>query len=343
MFILPVRPQPPYIRIQESNDTCTTASSTTAGPEQESQQAPEPSSTSAGAMTCVMPPPKPPMSKRPKLSLQTFAAASLEEQKPNTDLLLSPVTDTPIYTNAFANAFTSLPSTPTTAQIRQEPPIKPRADDDDDAATPPSSDPSSTASSSFGLASPFSASPPYTLPIGARSILSNSPLPRRHLSARSMRVNRRMFQPIKKVTFCEILEDFIPQKMIEYSSGSETEGDEKRARAAYERGEDRGRKPPDEQEDMPATPLQQRRRKRRREWVWRPVDDDVLAEHLNEGMAFRRPCAESSTSADDGESEGENSIDQKSPRSPSHKSRPAEELINPRDQDTTTMTGVSWQ
>lgn len=342
MLILPVRPQPPYLRIQESNDSCTTASSTTAGPEQESHQAPEPSSKSPGAMTSVMPPPKPPMPKRPKLSLQTFAVASLEEQKPNTDLLLSPVTDTPIYTNAFANAFTSLPSTPTTAQIRQEPPIKPRADDDD-AATPPSSDPSSTSSSSSGLASPFSASPPYTLPIGARSILSNSPLPRRHLSARSMRVNRRMFQPVKKVTFCELLEDVIPQKIIEYSSGSETEGGEKRPRAAYERGEDRGRKPPDEEEDMPATPLQQRRRKRRREWVWRPVDDDVLAEHLNEGMAFRRPCAESYTSADDGGSEGEDSVDQKSPRSPSHKSGPAKELINPRDQVTTTMKGISWQ
>lgn len=156
-------------------------------------------------------------------------------------------------------------------------------------------------------------------------------------------MNRRMFQPVKKVTFCEILEDVIPQKMIEYSSGSETEGGEKRARAAYERGEDRGRNPPDEEEDMPATPLQQRRRKRRREWVWRPVDNDVLAEHLNEGMAFRRPCAESYTTADDGGSEGEDSIDQKSPRSPSHKSGPAEDIINARDQDTTTMKGVSWQ
>lgn len=340
MLILPVRSQPPFLRIQESNDSCSTASSTTTGPEQESQQAPEPSSKSAGAMTCVMPPPNPAKSKRPKLSLQTFAAASLEEQKQNTDLLLSPVTDTPVYTNAFANAFTSLPSTPTTAQIRQEPPIKPRADDDDDTTTPPSSDPSSTASSSFGLASPFSASPPYTLPIGTRSILSNSPLPRRHLSARSMRVNRRMFQPVKKVTFCEILEDIIPQKMAEYSSGSETEGGEKRARSAYERCEDRGRNPPDEEEDMPATPLQQRRRKRRREWVWRPVDDDVLAEHLNEGMTFRRPCAESHTSAADGRSGGEDSVDQKFPRSPSHT---AKELINPRDQDTTTMKGTSWQ
>lgn len=150
-----------------------------------------------------------------------------------------------------------------------------------------------------------------------------------------------MFQPVKKVTFCEVLEDVIPQQMVEYSSGSETEGGEKRPRAAYERGEDRGRKTPDEEEDLPATPLQQRRRKRRREWVWRPVDDDVMAEHLNEGMAFRRPCAETSASADDGGSEGEDSVDQKSPRSPSHESGPAKEPINPRDQDTTNFVAIT--
>ena len=340
MLILPVRPQPPYLCVQESNDSCTTASSTTARPDQESQQAPEPSSQSTGTMTCIMPPPKPSMPKRPKLSLQTFATASLDEQKPNTDLLFSPVTDTPIYSNAFANAFTSLPPTPTTAQIKQETPIKPCADGN---PTPPSSDPSSTASSSSGLTSPFTASPPYTLPIGARSILLNSPLPRRHLSAISMRVNRRMFQPVKNVTFCEALESFIPQKLVEHSSGSETEGGEKRPRAAYERGEYRGRKTPDEEENMPTIPTQQRRRKRRREWVWRPLDDDVLAEHLNEGMAFRRPCAESSASADDGRSKGEDSVDQKSPKIPSHESGPAKEPINPRDQDVTAVKGMSWQ
>lgn len=126
-----------------------------------------------------------------------------------------------------------------------------------------------------------------------------------------------MFQPVKNVAFCEVLEDFIPQKLVEYSSGSENEGGEKRPRAAYERGEYRGRKTADEEEDLPATPIQQRRRKRRREWVWRPVDDDVLAEHLNEGMAFRRPCAESSASADKSESEGKDLVDQKSPRIPS--------------------------
>ena len=151
-----------------------------------------------------------------------------------------------------------------------------------------------------------------------------------------------MFQPVKKVAFCEVLEDVIPQKMVENSSGSETEGGEKRPRAAYERGEDRGRKPPDEEEDLPATPLQQRRRKRRREWVWRPVDDDVLAEHLNEGMAFRRPFAESSASADDGGLEREVSFDQKSPRSPSHESGPAKEPINHRE-NTTTAKGIPWQ
>lgn len=152
-----------------------------------------------------------------------------------------------------------------------------------------------------------------------------------------------MFQPVKRVTFCEVLEDFIPQKLVEYSSGSENEGGEKRPRAIYEGGDYRGSKTADEEEDLPATPIQQRRRKRRREWVWRPVDDDVLAEHLNEGMAFRRPCAESSASADDGGSEGEDPVDQKSPSIPSHESGPAKEPINPRDQDITAMKGMSWK
>lgn len=152
-----------------------------------------------------------------------------------------------------------------------------------------------------------------------------------------------MFQPVKKVTFREVVEDFIPQRLAEYSSGSENEGGEKRPRAAYERGEYRGRKTVDEEEDLPTTPIQQRRRKRRREWVWRPVDDDVLAEHLNEGMAFRRPCAESSTSADDGGSEGEDPVYQKSPRIPFHESEPAKEPVNPRDQDITALKGISCQ
>ncbi len=108
-----------------------------------------------------------------------------------------------------------------------------------------------------------------------------------------------MFQPVKRVIFREVLEDIIPRKITDYySENSDSDSGEKRPRAIFERDERRGRQMVEEDEgDVPSTP-KQRRRKRRREWVWRPLDDEILAGHINEGMAFRHSEAESPSAED---------------------------------------------
>lgn len=282
MLILPVRPQPPRLRIQESNDSCATSTSS-ANPDQDLHLARKPSSQATSTMISVMPPLKPPSPKRPKLSLQTFAAASALGEKAKTKLTLSAVTDTPSYTNTYPTTFVPPPATPLSIQHMQ----KSSSSCPDDEQSPPSSNSSSASSSSFGLASPFPVSAPYSLPIGTHSILRNSPLPRRHISAASTRINRRMFPPVKHVIFREILEDIIPKPVANYSSdASDSDGGEKRPRASFEQTEFRGRLTAEEKEEegVLSTPVH-RRRKRRREWVWRPLDDDILtAHHTEEGI-----------------------------------------------------------
>lgn len=80
--------------------------------------------------------------------------------------------------------------------------------------------------------------------------------------------------------FREILEDIIPAQMFGYSPDSfDSDCGEKRPRATFENVEMKERQSAGSvDEGAPSTPVN-RRRKRRREWVWRPLDDDVLAVH----------------------------------------------------------------
>lgn len=276
MFILPVRPQPSCLRIQESSDSRATSSSITES-DLESDLASKPLSQQIGTMISIMPSPKPPTPKRPKLSLQTPAAVSSPGEKTKTTLTLSTGPEILIPQNTYANAFA--PSQTPASIIHQIQEASLQACPDDQI-TPPSSTSSSATSSSSGHSSPFPVSAPYSLPIGARSILRNSPLPRKHLSVASTRINRRLFLPIKRVIFREILEDVIPAQIVDYSSDSaDSDCGEKRPRATFEKVEDRERQwAGGFEEGVPSTPVN-RRRKRRREWVWRPLDDDVLAVH----------------------------------------------------------------
>lgn len=79
-----------------------------------------------------------------------------------------------------------------------------------------------------------------------------------------------MFPPVKLVTFEERLVEFMPTPVVEGLSDTEvetssTEDDHKRRREVIEA------------EDGHSTPVHGRRK--RRDWVWRPVQDDVLASH----------------------------------------------------------------
>lgn len=101
--------------------------------------------------------------------------------------------------------------------------------------------------------------------------------------------------------FRELLEDIIPAQIVDYSSdSSDSECGEKRPRATFEAVEIRERQSANSLEDgAPSTPGN-RRRKRRREWVWRPLNDDVLAVHhiLDEDSGSHSEDGVNLTSAD---------------------------------------------
>ncbi|KAL9065965.1 MAG: hypothetical protein Q9161_007880 [Pseudevernia consocians] len=205
----------------------------------------------AGAMLSVMPSTRSAAPKRPKLSLQTSTLPSPAVQRSAAATSLSACTEYPVIRNTHADVFDAPPPTPTSAiQI----PF-------------PSS---STTSFAFPGISPFHNDAPYILPIGTHSILRNSPLPRRHVSAASARAPRRMFPPVKRVAFQERLVEFMPTPVVEGLSDTEvetssTEDDHKRGRKVIEA------------EDGHSVSVHGRRKKR--DWVWRPMEDDVLTSH----------------------------------------------------------------
>lgn len=93
-----------------------------------------------------------------------------------------------------------------------------------------------------------------------------------------------MFPPIKKVAFQDKLVQIIPSPAVERSS-SDTEGEveEQEAGADGERlslteDEHQKRRELIEAEDGHSKPIHGRR-KRHREWVWRPVEGDILVYH----------------------------------------------------------------
>ena len=201
----------------------------------------------------VIPSTRPAAPKRPKLSLQTSTLSLPTVQRAAAVTGLSASIESPTIRNTFANVLDAPPPTPTSA-------VHPQVQF-------PSS---STVSSTFPGVSPFHSDAPYTLPLATRSILRNSPLPRRHVSAASTRAPRRMFPPVKRVAFQERLIEFMPTPVIEGLSDTEvetlsTEDDHKRRRELIEA------------EDGHSTPIHGRRKKR--DWVWRPVEDDVLKSH----------------------------------------------------------------
>ncbi len=232
---------------RQSPDAC--ATSLPARPRETSPQTSE--LRKQVAMLSVMPPNRPSPAKRPKLSLQTSMTPSPVAQRPAASLNLpASATHSPTIRNTHANKFEPPAPTPSSA-------VQPQVNF-----------PTTSYTASSGQ-SPFPQDAPYTLPIGTHSILRNSPLPKRHLSATSARAPRRMFPPVKRVAFQEKLVDLVPTPDVEDSSDVETE-------VPSTEDEHQRRRETIEAEDGHVV---QGRRKRRREWVWRPMDDDVLVTH----------------------------------------------------------------
>ena len=98
-----------------------------------------------------------------------------------------------------------------------------------------------------------------------------------------------MFPPAKRVKFSERLVELAPTPVIE-----EAEDEELDPSLTEEQREERRTAIQEEDGHSTAAP---RSRKKRREWIWRPVEDDVLIDH-------RQEDADLSTLAAGGEAEG---------------------------------------
>lgn len=207
----------------------------------------------AGVMLSVMPSSRLAVSKRPKLSLQTSTLSSPAVQRSTAATDLNVSTESSTLRNTHQNVLDAPPLTPTST-------VQPQVHF-------PSS--SITASAIPGVFS-FHNDAPYNLPIGTHSILRNSPLPRRHVSAASARTPRRMFPPMKRVAFQERLVEFMPTPVVDGLSDTEietllSEDDHKRRREVIEA------------EDGHSTPIHARRKTR--DWIWRPIQDNLLTSH----------------------------------------------------------------
>ncbi|KAI4125953.1 MAG: hypothetical protein LQ338_004009 [Usnochroma carphineum] len=232
---------------------------------------------SANAMISMMPTPRSLSPKRPKLSLQTNTASIPPAgNKPRAALnnLSSAVSSPTTFRNTYENAFEAQPSTAVSANPRiEEASTQLRQPERPSPHTASSSSSISTASS--GPTSPFTKNAPYTLALGARSILRNSPLPRRHLANMSNRPPKRMFQPIKRVAFHESLVEMIPTPVLSDSEDS-TEGNGLETTSPAGKKMRTGPNPIGKPNDVSG-----RGKRRGRDWIWRPMDDEVSSVQAN--------------------------------------------------------------
>ncbi|MCJ1392436.1 hypothetical protein MMC18_005303 [Xylographa bjoerkii] len=229
----------------------------------------------------VLPLPRLSIPKRPKLSLQTSTIPQPFAPRSANALSISHSSDSPTLRNTYENAAPAPASSVQMLDLSPQP-SRPRGFSE---FHPSSSSPLSSTETSPSV--------PYFLPIGARSILRNSPLPPRYVTATSTRTPYRMFPPVKRVVFHEKLEELLPTPIVEETeemsdtdSEASTSG-HKRGRAAdpHEHNDS------DDPEDMPSTPISGRC-KRRREWVWtiNSAEDGRLSPDA--GPLLRKGCGD---------------------------------------------------
>ncbi|KAL9025779.1 MAG: hypothetical protein Q9196_005454 [Gyalolechia fulgens] len=227
---------------------------------------------SLDALMSTMPAPRPVTPKRPKLSLQTSTLSTLPASNRSRTTLshLSSVVDSPTtFRNTYDNAFEAPPPPPVSAN--------PRTDEafihlrQQERPTPhPASSPSSISTLSSGPTSPIASTAPYTLAIGAKSILRNSPLPRRYLANLPNRPPKRIFRLTKRVSFPETLIEIIPTPCLSDSDNDGVENTVPESTAAA------GMKPASDRRCLDKSDgILGRRKRRGRDWIWRPVDDET--------------------------------------------------------------------
>ena len=234
--------------------------------------------------------------KRPKLSLQTSVFASnlipSTSCQIGTNLNTQSPTTSNTQQNSRLNDGPSSTSSSSSSTTKSDVEILPSSSTTTNSST---SLTSSTNSQTSFLLSPKI---PYSLPLGHRSILRNGPLPRHIRSAITTRMPlKHLFAPVKRVTFTRSSpENILPSSSDEtvYTiSASETKEEDSininnedndiemviadpstETPEATRRREER--KAAIQEEDGGHTSRNSRRSrpKRRREWIWRPTDDD---------------------------------------------------------------------
>jgi len=273
MLLLPLR-SPRHPRGHHDHDDATYTTSLQGLQSSKPSSAPHMQRQSGDSMTAMMPTTTAPASKRPKLSLQTSNASALHAgHKSRSALNLSLVTQTPTYSNTYSIAFND-PSVGTSSAPNDN---KHSPQSSPDEHSSPSSLSSSATTLTSCHTSPFPSLTPYSLPLGPRSILRNSPLPRKLLSATSTRTPKLLFPRPKKVCFREELEDLIPSFIVDETPAASKTSD---SDASDKRLEDDivERKALDNMLEEEATTFHVcGRRKRRRDWIWRPLEDDILS------------------------------------------------------------------
>ncbi|KAL8688849.1 MAG: hypothetical protein Q9218_005338 [Villophora microphyllina] len=225
-----------------------------------------------------MPTPRPLTPKRPKLSLQTSAATipPISSRAWTASSNAPSIVESPTsFRKDLADISEVAPSTPVSARPRTEEAFAQlRQPDRPSPQHSLSSSSISTISTvSSGPSSPFPNTAPYTLSMGARSILRNSPLPRRPILHVSNRPPKRMFQPIRRVTFHENMIEWIPTPIISEAEAS-TEDNVDDIMASSETTASPTAEASSRTKSILSSPIKGRRKRRGRDWIWRPMDDE---------------------------------------------------------------------
>ena len=218
------------------------------------------------AMLCMMPSSRPLAPRRPKLSLW-ISTVAMAPTKPTITLDADRATDQDPFT-----------------KVSIDPPLSPIQHTNtafswptERGPLPPECSMSPVpAASSLGQGSPSIRAVPYTLGQGSRSILRNSPLPSGQISSTSLRPPSRTFQ---RVRFREKLVEEIPAGNDENVLEPRDSDDECASKSGLAE-----QKPLCEPNNMAV----HGRRKRRREWIWRPVGDDILGSFMDASEAEAR-------------------------------------------------------
>lgn len=244
---------------------------TTPSPRQDPATISQARITPTGTTMSTMPAPRPVTPKRPKLSLQTSTLSALPAGNCSRTALshLSNVVDSPTtFRNTYDNAFEPPPPTPVSANPHTDEVFTQLRYQERPAPYTASSS-SSISTLSSGPTSPFATTAPYTLAIAAKSILRNSPIPRRYIANYPNRPPKRIFRPTKRVSFHETIIEIMPTPVLSDSDVDRVGITESESTTAA------GVKTTSDQNHLDKSDgILGRRKRRGRDWIWRPVDDE---------------------------------------------------------------------